>query len=665
MTKHNIDELCINTIRFLSADAVQKANSGHPGMPMGDADMAYVLWTRFMKHNPKNPKWHNRDRFVLSAGHGSMLLYSLLYLSGYDISLNDIKNFRQLGSKTPGHPEYCLENGIELSTGPLGLGFGVGVGMALAEKYLAELFNRPGFNIVDYNIYGIVSDGDIMEGISSEAASFAGHFKLGKIIYLYSDNKTTIDGSTDLTFSDDVGKKFEAHNWHVINVDGYDLEGIENAIKRAKQDKTRPSLIIARTHLGYGSPNKQDVPDIHGAPLGEEELKLTKENLGWPPQKKFYVPKEVLKHYRQALNNGKKEETSWNQMFKKYRDKHPDLAEMWDTFSNGELKKGWQEKLPRFRVESGNIATRSASGNVLNAIAEDLQQLIGGSADLAPSNLTGLKRYDRFGLPGGRNIHFGIREHAMGAILSGISLSRMLVPYGGTYLVFSEFMYPMVRMASLMKNRIIYILTHDSIGVGEDGPSHHPIAHLTVLRATPNLLVLRPADANETAVAWETALEYKDGPVALILTRQSVPIIDRNEYASERGLKKGAYIIADSKGEPDLIIIATGSEVHLSLKAHKTLTKKGHNVRVVNMPSVELFELQTDEYKKSILPPTVKRRLSIEAGSTLTWYKYVGLEGRAIGIDRFTESAPGKVLFEHYGFTEENVVKTAEELLKK
>ncbi len=660
----NIDELCMNTIRMLSADAVQKAGSGHPGMPMGDADIVYILWSRFLKHNPKNPRWHNRDRFVLSAGHGSMLLYSLLYLTGYNITLNDIKNFRQLKSKTPGHPEYDLETGVEVSSGPLGLGFGIGVGMAIAQRYLSDIFNRPGFKIVDYNIYGLLSDGDIMEGVASEAASIAGHLKLGKIVYIYSDNKTTIDGSTDLTFTEDVGKRFEAYNWYVEHVDGYDHPAIEKAIKKAKMENNRPSLIIARTHLGFGSPNKQDVPDIHGAPLGEEELKLTKENLGWP-QKKFHVPKEVLKCCRKAIAEGKKYESNWNELFRRYGEKYPDLIEKWKAFECGTSNKEWKKKMPFFNVESGDIATRSASSNVLNLIADDLPQLIGGSADLSPSNLTYLKKYPSL-TPnnGGRNIHFGVREHSMGTILSGMALSNMLIPYGGTYLVFSEFMVPAIRITALMKNHVIYVLTHDSIGVGEDGPSHHPGPHLTVLRVIPNLTVIRPADANETVIAWEIALERNTGPITLVLTRQRVPIIDRKKYASHEGLRNGAYIIADSKKTPEIILIATGSEVNLALSAYEQLKRRGISVRVVSMPSFELFEEQSDEYKESVFPKKIEKRLAIETGSSLCWYKYVGLNGKVIGIDRFGLSAPANVLFKEFGFTVENIVKTAREILK-
>jgi transketolase len=661
MTK--LDELSINTIRMLSIDAVQKANSGHPGMPMGDADMAYVLWTKFLRHNPSNPRWFNRDRFVLSAGHGSMLLYSLLHLSGYDISLNDIKNFRQFGSKTPGHPEYDLDTGIEVSTGPLGYGFAVGVGMAMAERYLAETFNRPGFNVVDYNIFGIVSDGDIMEGVSYESASIAGHLKLGKIIYLYSSNSTTIDGSTDLTFTEDVAKRFEAVNWHVEQVDGYNMPAIERALTRAKEEKKKPSLIIATTHLGYGSPNKQDISDIHGAPLGEEEVRLTKEHFGWP-QKTFYIPKEVIKHCREAVERGKKYEAEWTALLKKYKSKLPELSVMLEQFMSGKLNGTWKDALPRFDATSGMIATRSASGNVINAISEEVPNLMGGSADLSPSNMTCLKKQERYGRAKvGRNIHFGVREFAMGSILTGMALSKSLIPYGGTYLVFSSFMYPAIRMSALMKAHVIYILTHDSIGVGEDGPSHHPIEQLTTLRLIPNLLVIRPADANETVKAWEIALEYEGGPVALVLTRQSVPVLDRKVYASDEGVRQGAYVLADSGRPPELILIASGSEVHQALGAYVQLLKEGVAARCVSMPSFALFEKQPAEYKESVLPQSVHKRLAIEAGSTLGWYKYVGLHGDVIGIDAFGVSAPAKQLFEHFGFTVENVLKRARALL--
>jgi transketolase len=662
--KTNIDELCINTIRMLSADAVQKANSGHPGMPMGDAAMAYVLWTKFLKHNPKGPLWQNRDRFVLSAGHGSMLLYSLLHLTGHKISLEDIKNFRQWESPTPGHPEYCPECGIETTTGPLGQGFATGVGMAMAERYLSDTFNKPGFPVVDYNIYGIVSDGDLMEGVSSEAASLAGHLKLGKIVYLYSDNKITIEGSTGLAFTEDVFRRFEAYDWHVQRVEGNDLKGIEKAISNAKKEKNKPSIIIARTHIGCCSPHKQDTADAHGSPLGEEELKLTKEVLGWP-NKKFYVPAEALNHMRKAVQSGKKAETAWNALFSRYSKKYPELAEKWRVFSSGKLPEGWESLLPVFKPADGAIATRSASGKVLNAIADALPNLIGGSADLAPSNNTHLKKYQDFGTAkAGRNIHFGVREHAMAAALNGMALSKMLVPYGGTFLVFSDYMRPAIRLAALIRTHVIYVFTHDSIGLGEDGPTHQPIGHLTSLRAMPHLNVIRPADANETAEAWKVALKDQDRPHALVLSRQNLPVIDRKEHASAEGVAKGGYVLSDSKGIPDIILLSSGAEVHLALGAAEILRKSGTKVRVVNMACFELFESQPLAYKNRVLPPAVEKRLAVEAGATLSWYKYVGLKGEVIGIDRFGASAPAKVLFEKFGFSVDNVVKQSQKLLK-
>jgi len=663
--KTNIDELCINTIRMLSADAVQKANSGHPGMPMGDAAMAYVLWTKFLKHNPKNPIWHNRDRFVLSAGHGSMLLYSLLHLTGHKISLDDIKNFRQWESPTPGHPEYCPECGIETTTGPLGQGFATGVGMAMAEKYLSDTFNKPGFPVVDYNIYGIVSDGDLMEGVSSEAASLAGHLKLGKIVYLYSDNKITIEGSTDLAFTEDVFKRFAAYDWHVQRVEGDDLKGIEKAIANAKKEKNKPSIILVRTHIGCCSPNKQDTADVHGSPLGEEELKLTKEKLGWP-DKKFYIPKEALYHMRKAVPGGKKNESAWKTLFSRYVKKYPALSEKWSAFSSGKLPEGWEALLPVFKPTDGPIATRSASGKVLNAIADALPNLIGGSADLAPSNNTHLKKYSDFGPEkAGRNIHFGVREHAMAAALNGMALSRMLIPYGGTFLVFSDYMRPAIRLAALIGTHVIYVFTHDSIGLGEDGPTHQPIGHLTSLRAMPHLNVIRPADANETAEAWKVALKDSDRPHALILSRQNLPVIDRKKHASAAGLSKGGYILSDSKGTPDIILLSSGAEVHLILAAAEILRKSGTNVRVVNMACFELFESQPAAYKNRVLPPEVEKRVAVEAGATLSWYRYVGIKGEVIGIDRFGASAPAKVLFEKFGFSIDNIVNQSKKLLKK
>jgi len=664
--KTNIDELSINTIRMLAADAVQKANSGHPGMPMGDAPMAYALWSKFLKHNPKNPFWQNRDRFVLSAGHGSALLYSLLHLTGYKISLEDIKNFRQWESPTPGHPEYSPEDGIEMTTGPLGQGFATGVGMAMSEKYLSEFFNRPGFPIVDYNTYGIVGDGDLMEGVASEAASLAGHLRLGKLIYLYSDNKITIEGSTDLSFTENAGRRFEAYGWQVLRAAGNDVRQIEEAIKKAKKEKGKPSLIMVRTNIGFGSPNRQDTPDVHGSPLGEEELCLTKKNLCCLPNKKFCIPKSVASHLRKAVQKGRRQEQEWNALRKRYSKKYPGPGRQWDGLAKGALPEGWERRLPVFNPADGPVATRSASGKVLNAIADTLPQLIGGSADLAPSNNTYLKKYPDMGIvKGGRNIHFGVREHAMGAALNGMALSKMLIPYGGTFFVFVDYMKPAMRLSALMKLHVIYVLTHDSIGLGEDGPTHQPIEHLTSLRAMPNLSVIRPADANETAVAWKKAVTDTTGPYALILSRQNLPVLDRGKYPAAEGLLRGGYILSDSKGTPDIILLSSGSGVHLALSAAESLRKEGVKARVVNMASFELFDAQPEAYKNKVLPPSVETRLAVEAGATLGWYKYTGLKGDVIGIDRFGASAPAKVLFEKFGFTPENIVGRAKRLLEK
>ncbi|GBE01866.1 transketolase [bacterium BMS3Bbin06] len=661
-----IDELCINTIRFLAVDAVQKANSGHPGMPMGDAAMAYVLWNKFLKHNPKNPLWMNRDRFVLSAGHGSMLLYSLLHLTGYPLSLKDIKNFRQWGSKTPGHPEYDPETGIETTTGPLGQGFATGVGMAIAERYLREYFNKPGFPIVDFNIYAICSDGDLMEGVSSEAASLAGHLGLGNLIYLYSDNKITIEGSTDLAFTEDVAARFRAYGWHVQGVDGNDLKAIERVIREAKREKTRPSLIVARTHIAYGSPNKEGTPEAHGAPLGEEEVSLSKKNLGWPETPRFYVPGEALKHMKKAVGKGRAAENKWTTMTRRYRRKYPDLYNRFLEFTTGNLPDGWDSGLPEFRSADGPMATRSASGKVLNVLAGRVHNIIGGSADLAPSNNTYLKSFPVFGVKKkGRNIHFGVREHAMGAALNGMALTGGIIPYGGTFLIFSDYMRPAIRLASLMKQHVIYVFTHDSIALGEDGPTHQPVEQLSSLRSIPNFTEIRPADANETREAWKIALQHGNGPVALILTRQKVPVIDRKTYASEVNIRKGAYILADSGGKPELIILASGSEVHLAIEAYEGLVKQGMKVRVVNMASFRLFDGQSERYKKKVLPDDCRKRLAVEAGSSLSWYKYVGIEGDVVGVDRFGASAPYKVIYEKFGLTVDNIVGRSIKLLKK
>jgi transketolase len=660
----NIDELCINTIRFLAVDAVEKAQCGHPGMPMGDAAMAYVLWSKALRHNPKNPQWSNRDRFILSAGHGSILLYSLLYLNGYPLGLKDIKNFRQWGSKTPGHPEYDPKTGIETTTGPLGQGFATGIGMAIAERYLREYFNKPGFPIVDYNIYAICSDGDLMEGVSSEAASLAGHMKLGKLVYLYSDNKITIEGSTDLSFSENVAARFKAYGWHVQRVDGNDLKGVEKALREAKKEQDKPSLIIARTHIAFGSPNKEGTSESHGAPLGKEEVRLTRMNADWPMSPKFMVPQKALKQMRTAVDRGKTAEDKWKKRLKVYRKKHPGLYIKWREFNNGILPDGWDAGLPEFNPGDGAIATRSASGKVLNALADKMHNIIGGSADLAPSNNTYLKKYADFGIKeGGRNLHFGVREHAMAAAMNGMALSGRIIPYGGTFLVFSDYMKPAIRLAAMMKLHVIYVFTHDSIGLGEDGPTHQPIEHLASLRSIPNLIEIRPADANEAREAWKTALRHRGGPVALILTRQKLPVIDRKKYAPADGTDRGGYVIADTRGTPDLILLASGSEVHLALSVREELKKEGKKVRVVNMASLKLFDKQPNKYKERVLPSGCEKRLAIEAGCSLSWHKYIGLKGDVIGIDRFGASAPHDVLLEKFGFTVENILKRARKLL--
>jgi len=662
---HTIEQTAINTVRALAADAVQKANSGHPGTPMALAPVGHVLWTESINYNPQNPKWVNRDRFILSAGHACMLQYSFLYLTGYKISLDDIKNFRQLHSKTAGHPEYGLLAGIEITTGPLGQGFANGVGFAIAQKFMASRYNKPGFDIFNYKIYAICSDGDMMEGVTAEAASLAGHLQLGNIIYLYDDNHITIEGNTDLAFSEDVQKRFEAYGWHVqVLPDGNDIEALSKAINKAQKEASRPSLIKVRTHIGYGSPNKADTASAHGSPLGEDEVKLVKENFGFDPDKYFEVPDEVLNYYREAGKRGIKKEKSWNELYKNYKEKYPELANEYELLSSGRLPQGWKEKLPVFKAGE-KIATRKASGKVLNAIADYLPTLIGGSADLAPSTDTDLEKYKSFSSTnlGGRIFHFGIREHAMGAVLNGMALSKCIIPYGATFLIFSDYMRPPIRLAAIMKIRPIFIYTHDSIGLGEDGTTHQPVEQLIGLRSVPNLTVIRPADANETAHAWRVALEHSDGPVALILTRQGIPVIDQEKYTKANELEKGAYILSESEITPQIILIGTGSEVQLLIAAQEKLKQQNIDARVVSMPSWELFDKQDETYKEKVFPKTLKKRLAVEAGSALGWCKYVTDEGDVIGINQFGESAPGDEVMKEYGFTVENVVKRAKALL--
>jgi len=655
-------ERCINTIRFLAVDAVEKAKSGHPGMPMEAAALAYVLWTRVLRFSPKNPHWPNRDRFVLSAGHGSMLLYAMLFLTGYDLSLEEIKNFRQWGSRTPGHPEYGCAPGVETTTGPLGQGFATGVGMAMAQRYLSSMFNREGFPVLDYRIYGFVSDGDMMEGISSEAASLAGHLGLGRLIYVYLDNGISIDGPTSLTMSEDVGKRFSAYGWQVLRVDGYDLAGIEAAFRLAQEEQGRPSLIIAKTRIGYGSPNKENTSDAHGAPLGEKEVLLTKQNLAWPESPPFLVPEDVLEHFRTAGRRGDELEREWGTMWAEYSSRFQELASQWESMTQRRPAKGWSEALPSFQPGQ-EVPTRVASGKALNALASYLPGLVGGSADLTPSNNTYIKGRGDFLGSCGPNIHFGVREHAMGAILNGLALSGLLIPYGGTFLVFSDYMRPAIRLAAMMGLPVLYVFTHDSIGLGEDGPTHQPVEHLMSLRAIPNLWVIRPSDATETVEAWVAGIERKDGPTALVLSRQALPVIDRRRYAPASGLRKGAYILAEASGSaPELILTGTGSEVHLLLQAMEELEREGRRVRVVAFPCWELFEAQPESYKQEVFPPGVPV-LAVEAGVSLGWERYTGSHFRIIGMDRFGASAPAKVLFKEFGFTPERLIRKAKDIL--
>ncbi len=663
--EQNLVQTAINTVRVLAADAVQKANSGHPGMPMGAAPMAHVLWSEAMTYNAQSPDWLNRDRFILSAGHGCMLQYIYLFLTGYDVTMDDLKSFRQLHSKTPGHPEYGLLKGIEVTTGPLGQGFANGVGFAIGQKFLAARYNKPGFELFNYNIYAICSDGDLNEGVSAEAASMAGHMKLGNIIYLYDDNHISIEGDTAIAFTEDVAKRFEAYGWHVqIVKDGNDVTAIADAIQRAKAETSRPSIINVRTHIAFGSPNKVDTAGAHGSPLGEPEVKLVKKNLGFDPDQHFVVPDDVLQFYRQRGKRGAEKEKAWNTLFNEYRKAHPELAKEFELLSSGKLPDGWKDKLPVFKPEDGKLATRQASGKVLNAIADTLPTLIGGAADLAPSTETLLKKYPSFTPENysGRNFHFGIREHGMGAVLNGMALTPAIIPYGATFLIFSEYMRPPIRLAAIMKIRPIFVYTHDSIGLGEDGTTHQPIEQLISLRSIPNTIVLRPADANETAQAWRVALEHKSGPVVIVLTRQGLPVIDQAKYTTAKELEKGAYILSDVE-KPSVILIATGSEVSLIMDAQAKLKDEGISARVVSMPSWELFEKQDAAYKEKVFPAAIRKRLAVEMGSTLGWHKYVTDEGDILGMTTFGESAPAGDLMKFFGFTVDNVVKKAKALL--
>jgi len=654
--KHKID-LTVNTLKMLSADAVEKAQSGHPGLPMGFADVAFVLWMQFLRFNPQNPQWQNRDRFILSAGHGSMLLYSLLNLFGYDLSLDDIKQFRQFGSKTPGHPEYGHTPGVEATTGPLGQGFANGVGMALAGRLMAERFNTGDAKIIDHYIYGVVSDGDLMEGITSEAASFAGHLGLANIIYIYDCNQITIEGSTSLTFTEDVAKRFEAYNWRVFKIDGHNHSEIAKAIEAARGEKERPSLIIARTHIGKGSPNKQDTASIHGEPLGAKELELTKESLGWPKDKTFYIPEEVKHLCQGRVTELREEYENWQTQFKKYIRDDPKMSQLWDSYYKKEFLGNLETELLK-TIKKDSIATRTASGEMMLVIAQQIPGFIGGSADLCPSTKTYIKSsssIDRNKFEG-RNIHFGVREHAMGGILNGMALYGGITPFGSTFLTFSDYMRPSIRLAAMMKIQVIYVFTHDSILLGEDGPTHQPVEHLPSLRLIPDLLVIRPSDATETAAAWVAALNHKVGPTALILSRQDIPVINRSVYPSQNYLKYGAYILKDSQGNADIILLASGSEVAIALEVTLLLQGKGIKVRLVSMPSFELFRSNSDEYRKNILPPVCKKRVAIEAAAKNDWYEFVGLDGLIIGVDRYGASAPSKTIAERYGLTTNNIL---------
>ncbi len=667
------DHLAVNTIRVLAIEGVEKARSGHPGMPLGAAPMAHVLWSRHLHFDPDHPDWPDRDRFILSAGHGSMLLYALLHLSGFDLPMEELKAFRQWGSRTPGHPENGLTPGVEVTTGPLGQGLANGVGMAIAESFLAATFGRPEHHVMDHWVYAIVSDGDLMEGVASEAASLAGHLGLGRLIYLYDDNHISIEGSTDLAFTEDVTARFESYGWQVLEVeDGNDLGAIDRAVIEAKADVDRPSLIKVRTHIGFGSPHKQDSAEAHGAPLGAEELALTKENLGWTAPEEFFVPDAVRDLYAQAAGRGAAARAAWLERMQAFSDQHPETAEAFQRALSGDLPEGWESRLPTFPADSKGMASRAASGKVLNAIASSVPTLMGGSADLAPSNNTFLEDCGerpcgtfRRGERQGRNLHFGVREHAMGAVLNGMALHGGVFPYGGTFLIFSDYMRPSIRLAALSKARVTYVFTHDSVGLGEDGPTHQPVEHLAALRVIPGLWVIRPADANETAVAWKVALERRDGPVALILSRQNLPVLDRSAFGAADGLERGGYVLAEASSGPkniDAIIMATGSEITVALDARAQLEAEGLATRVVSLPCWELFDAQASEYREAVLPASVTVRVAVEAAATFGWCTYVGVAGGVVGIDHFGASAPGPVVMEEFGITAEHVAAVARDL---
>jgi transketolase len=656
-----LDTLCINTIRTLSIDTVQKANSGHPGLPLGAAAMGYVLWTKFLRHNPANPAWINRDRFVLSAGHGSALLYSLLHLTGYDLTLDDLQNFRQWGSRTPGHPESHMTPGVEATTGPLGQGVGNIVGMAIARDHLAARFNSPDQTLIDFRVFGICSDGDMMEGIASEAASLAGHLGLGSIVLLYDDNNISLDGPTAMSFSEDVSQRFAAYGWHVQTVDGMDPDALETAVQAGVNETGKPSLICCKTIIGFGSPHKAGSSKSHGSPLGDEEVRLTKKALNWPEDKTFYVPNEAFKHFRMALARGAEQEGEWTARLDQARANSPEFRGRWDHFWSGALTDGWTDALPVWTAADKPIATRKASETVLNKLAPVLTNLIGGSADLFESNLTYMKDQGDFSAANraGRNIRFGVREHAMGAILNGMALTAPFIAYGSTFMNFVDYEKAAIRLAALSQLPVLHVFTHDSIAVGEDGPTHQPIEQLWMLRAMPNLWVMRPADPNETALCWKAAVQRKDGPTALVLTRQNLPVLDPQAYGP-LAVERGGYILAEASGsKPDVILIAAGSEVSLALKAREQLEAEGIGTRVVSMPCLKLFDQQSAEYRQSVLPPAVTARLAVEAGATCGWWKYTGLEGDVLGLDRFGASAPGDVVMDKLGFNVDHVVERA------